>query len=67
MKGDWIGADTSIPNDVPTIMAQGLLCPDDGNVEFQAKSWDGSIKSIYAHRRILSIKCEHYKKGDSSS
>ena len=67
VKGDWSSAETLFPNDVLTAMAQGLLCADDGNVEFQAESWDGSTKSLYAHRQVLSTRCEHYKMGDSLS
>lgn len=42
-------------------MAQRLLYPDDGNVEFQAESLNGDIKSLYAHRVILATRCKYYE------
>ena len=50
---------------VMTILAQGLTLPEDGNVEFQAVSLDGSLKSLFAHRSVLAFKSGVLKQGDN--
>jgi len=49
---------------VVTTLAQGLTSPEDGNVEFQAISADGSVKSLFAHRSVLTFKSDVFKQGD---
>jgi len=49
---------------VVTTLAQGLTSPEDGNLEFQAFSVDGSVKSLFAHRSVLTFKSDVFKQGD---
>ena len=61
MKTDGSKNDSSFPYDVLTTMADQLTCPEDGNVEFRAKALTGETKSLYAHKAILSKRCDYYK------
>jgi hypothetical protein len=61
LKTDGSENDSSFPYDVLSTMADRLNCPDDGNVEFRAKTLTGETKSLYAHKVILSKRCDYYK------
>ena len=49
------------PRDALLALANDLLLPDDGNVEFRAKTKAGDSKSIYANRKVLSARCNYFK------
>ena len=65
LKGDWSKDERTFPFDILTTFANELRSPDDGNVEFQAKSLTGETKSLYANRTILSRRCEYYRTSSS--
>jgi len=60
--GEWNSDNPSFPNHLLSSMAGELTSPDSsGNVELEAVSSDGEMKTLYAHREILSARCEYYK------
>jgi hypothetical protein len=49
--------------DTSMILAENLLSPEDGNVEIQATDSNHEARSLFAHRSVLTKKCNYYKTG----